>query len=113
MRKLTRGNPGCEFTAQQLLPGHARSARLPHGERKELWDLLCRRDGDEGALMSKPHKPAPRRSPQQRAHVAVHGEGFAWGIILKRLQQENAAQRRLLANSLCSQGHRSWEQRML
>lgn len=47
MRKLTRGNLGCEFMAQQLLPGRGQSARLPHGECKELRDLLPCGDGDK------------------------------------------------------------------
>lgn len=50
MSKLTRGNPRCEFTVQQLLPGHGPSARLPHGECKELCDGLPCGDGDRDEL---------------------------------------------------------------
>lgn len=46
MRKLTRGNRGSEFTAQQLLPAPGLSTHLPPGGCQELPDPSCG-DGNE------------------------------------------------------------------
>lgn len=47
MRKLTQGDPGREFMAQQLLSSCGLNTCLPHGGCKELRDLLPCGDGDE------------------------------------------------------------------
>lgn len=65
MRKLTRGNRDCEFTAQQLLPARGLSTHLPHGGCQELPAASCgdgnelpagrSRDTDTAEPISQPH----------------------------------------------------------
>lgn len=73
-RKLTQGDPGYEFMAQQLLPGCGLSTRLPHGGCKELRDPLPCGDGDE--------LPVEREQGHRHRSASPSAPGAALGSVL-------------------------------